>query len=615
MTPERPHTPILCISSIDWDFIWQGHQEIMSTLAKQGHRVLFVENTGVRNPRPGDFKRIRQRLANWRKSLGGFRQVQKNLTVYSPLVLPFPYFRLARWINRWLLLRNLRQWMEAVEFYHPIIWTFLPTPLTLDLIRAIPHQLVVYYCIDSFADSTPAAQRIVPSERTLLQSSDLVFVTSRRLQAQALEHNRHVHLFPFGVSFQAFQAAPASPESPPELEQLKRPIIGYVGGVHQWVDQELLAETAQQMPECTFALAGPLQTDVSKLREIPNVKLLGQLPHDRLPQIVRHFDVGLIPYRLTEYTHNVYPTKLNEYHALGKPVVSTPLPEIITFNEQYDGLVNIADTPERFSKTIQAALKDRSPDLIEQRVAAARDNGWDRRINSMQRLINAAVSQKERTPPNHWAGRLAESWKRSRRATRWAWVGILLALVLFKTPLAWSLAKGLTLRDPVRAADAIVVFAGGVGESGEAGEGYQERVQQAVALYRRGLAPQMLLVSGYTRAFHETDIMRALARELNVPTLAILTATDVQHTLDYVLAVEAQAQQRGWEEILLVTSPYHSRRADLTFQRNSPDLTVIHAPVPKSTYYAHRWGIRWRQLKSLLHELAALLYYKLRGWI
>jgi len=104
-------------------------------------------------------------------------------------------------------------------------------------------------------------------------------------------------------------------------------------------------------------------------------------------------------------------------------------------------------------------------------------------------------------------------------------------------------------------------------------------------------------------------------RELEVPPSAILTATDVQHTLDYVLAVGAQAQQQDWEEILLVTSPYHSRRADLTFRRNTPNLKVIHAPVPRSAYYAHRWGIRWRQLKSLLHELAALLYYKLRGWI
>jgi len=117
---------ILCISSIDWDFIWQGHQEIMSTLAAEGNRVLFLENTGVRSPRLRDLKRLRQRILNWWRGTKGFRQERDNLFVFSPLVLPFPYSRLARLINRFLLLRALRRWMSAVRFHRPIIWTFLP---------------------------------------------------------------------------------------------------------------------------------------------------------------------------------------------------------------------------------------------------------------------------------------------------------------------------------------------------------------------------------------------------------------------------------------------------------------------------------------------------------
>ena len=79
---------ILCISSIDWDFIWQGHQEIMSRLAGDGHRVLFIENTGVRSPRLSDLPRLRQRLRNWRRGTKGFRQERPNLFVHSPMVLP-----------------------------------------------------------------------------------------------------------------------------------------------------------------------------------------------------------------------------------------------------------------------------------------------------------------------------------------------------------------------------------------------------------------------------------------------------------------------------------------------------------------------------------------------
>ena len=109
--------PILCFSSIDWDFIWQGHQEIMSTLARQGHRVLFVENTGVRGPRLRDLGRIRHRYSKWHRSTHGFWQVEENLYVYSPLILPFPYSRWARWINRLLMSSALKRWMVAMDFH------------------------------------------------------------------------------------------------------------------------------------------------------------------------------------------------------------------------------------------------------------------------------------------------------------------------------------------------------------------------------------------------------------------------------------------------------------------------------------------------------------------
>ena len=111
---------IICFSSIDWDFIWQGHQEIMATLAAQGHRVLFVENTGVRNPTLRDWPRIRTRLAHWRHSLRGFRQERPNLYIFSPLVLPFPYARLARWLNQWLLVSALRRWMAVTNVDRPL---------------------------------------------------------------------------------------------------------------------------------------------------------------------------------------------------------------------------------------------------------------------------------------------------------------------------------------------------------------------------------------------------------------------------------------------------------------------------------------------------------------
>src|SRR5262249_51429866 len=127
MTPRLPD--IVCVSSIDWDFIWQGHQEIMSRLAAAGHRVLFVENTGVRTPQMRDLPRVRRRIENWWRGTNGFREERPNLFVYSPLVLPWPYLRPSRWINRLALGRAIRRWMRAAGFSQPVVWTVLPAPL------------------------------------------------------------------------------------------------------------------------------------------------------------------------------------------------------------------------------------------------------------------------------------------------------------------------------------------------------------------------------------------------------------------------------------------------------------------------------------------------------
>ena len=106
-------------------------------------------------------------------------------------------------------------------------------------------------------------------------------------------------------------------EIPADLAALPGPVVGYVGGVHQWVDLRLLSDIARLMPEASFAIVGPLQTDVSAVKA-PNLHFLGKKSHDDLPQYIKGFDVGIVPYRLTEYTANVYPTKLNEYLAMGR---------------------------------------------------------------------------------------------------------------------------------------------------------------------------------------------------------------------------------------------------------------------------------------------------------
>lgn len=606
---------IICFSSIDWQFIWQGHQEIMSTFAANGNRVLFVENTGVRAPAMRDLPRLRQRVANWWKGTKGFRRERENLFIYSPLLLPFPYASVVRRINRSLLTRALNRWMRATGFGRPIVWTFLPTPLVRDVIRDIDPAVSVYYCIDDFASSSPAARRIVKSEQQLCQEADLVFVTSEKLREKVARVSQRVSLFPFGVSFKKFEAARVSADAPPaDLAALPHPVVGYVGGIHQWMDMALLQEVARRMPDTSFALVGPLQIEVDTTA-VPNLHFLGKKAHDDIPRYIRGFDVGIVPYLLSDYTANVYPTKLNEYLAMGIPVVATDLPEIRRFNQQHGPSVAVVGNADQFVSALQTALRPPTEAERRERIAVAQQNSWHTRIAQMSAMIEGALDAK-RGRRDPWEAKLRHLYRRARGRAFAATVTVAVAYtLLFHTALPWTLAAPLRIIEQPQAADAIVVFAGGVGESGQAGGGYQERVKAAVDLYHNGFAPNLVFESGYAFVYREAEIMRDLAISFGVPESAIVIETNGANTYDYVLRVRDVLQTKNWRRILLVSSPYNMRRAMAVWRKQAPEIQVVATPVERSQFYTHERGATLDQLRGLTREYGALVVYWWRGWI
>jgi len=615
MTGRLPD--ILCVSSIDWDFIWQGHQEIMSRMAAQGHRVLFVENTGVRAPKVRDLPRVRQRIRNWWRGTKGFRRERPNLFIYSPLLLPLPYFWLARWINRHLLARALRRWMEAVGFNRPILWTFLPTPLALDIIRVVDPQVTIYYCIDDLASSSPGARKIVASEERLFRQADLVFVTSERLRSRAAKYRDEVHLFPFGVNLERFEEVRRSTDNPPDdLRPLARPVIGYVGGLHQWVDQPLLAAVAERLPEMSFALVGPAQTDVTTLQNCANVTLFGQRAHPDLPRYVKEFDVGIVPYLLTDYTANVYPTKLNEYLSMGIPVVATDLPEIRRFNRDHGNVVEVAADADTFAAAIKRSLNGTSTvAVVERRIEVAQSNSWERRIAAMTRLIDAAIARRAASD-QRWDQALRRIYRRTRAHVLEVAVAIAVVCALvFYTNVVWRIAEPLRMSAAPTRADAIVVFAGGVGENGKAGGGTPERLNEAVDLYRAGYAPYLVFSSGYVYSFKEAELMRDSAIAQGVPPSAIVLEQRANNTYQNVKNVDEILRDHKSKSILLVSSPYHMRRATMVWRKIAPDITVMPAPPPRSQFYDHTRGATFEQLRSILSEYLAILGYWQRGWV
>lgn len=608
---------IICISSIDWDFIWQGHQEIMSVFAGNGNRVLFIENTGVRAPGIKDLSRLHKRFRDYFRGIKGIREEARNLYVYSPIVLPFPYSRVARLINRYILLSVITRWMKVMNFVDPIIWTFLPTGTAMDIIENVDKKLLIYYCIDNFAVSSPDAKKIVSHEKKLLEAADIVFVTSQALYDYCSKYNKKVDLFPFGVNIDNFEKTRIDRTEPPaEFKDIKGPIVGYVGGIHKWIDQELIRSVAAKNPDLNFVFVGPLQTEVSSLSSIGNIRFLGKKKHCELPVYVKYFSAAIIPYLITDYTKNVYPTKLNEYLSMGKPVISTSLPEVEIFNKRYADVVYIAGNKEEFSRMVGNAIKEDNISLQQRRISIAGENSWIRRIELMSEAISKAAEDKNSESRIRWKENLSAFYVKARRkAVKLSVAAAVVCVLLFCTPLVWFLAEPLKISEAPRPSDAIVVFAGGAGESGKQGQGYEERVQYAVWLYKKGYAGHLIFSSGYTYAIREVDIMKALAVSMGVPSEAISLEEKAGYTYEFVRNASEIVEDKGWHSILIVSSPYHMKRVSLVFKKMNNGIEVTYTPIPDGRFYRHRLGASPEQINGILHEYAGIVFYMLKGYI
>ena len=393
------------ISSVEWNFLWQGPHEIATRLARAGNRVLYVENTGVRSPKWEDARRVSQRVTRWSSAAArrGVCQIEPNLFVCSPLVMP-PFGRpWQETLNRRVLLKAIVLAGSKLGLRDPILWSFLPTNTANDIIRLLrtPRSLVLYYCVADFTQLASDPGRLLKSERALIEMSDLVFAQGPELAEHCSRALNEVRIVPYGVDLELFSngdnAAMTSShagnvEQLSRLRDLKRPIIGYVGGVTRHVDIDLLETMARARPNWSWVYVGPIQIKATRLNRLENVHLIGHRPHWELPSYIAQFDVCTVPYMKSAYTSTVVPTKINEYLAMGKPVIATPLPSVCDFNRQHD-VMSIADTnPPSFIRAIEHALAlpgDRATIERRRRVAALSD--WPMRLEAISGWIEDAL--------------------------------------------------------------------------------------------------------------------------------------------------------------------------------------------------------------------------------
>ncbi|HWO93360.1 MAG TPA: oligosaccharide flippase family protein [Dehalococcoidia bacterium] len=385
---------IVCLSFSAWDDHWGTPQQLISRLGKR-NRILYVEPpvspmsffTGLRRK-----SFVWQRL---RYSRVGPRHVDAGIWVAAPpMALPLRYTRPVSRANALIMRRWLAKQVEELGLRDVILWNF--QPLMAGVAGAVNPALTIYHCVDDFT-SVPKwwnrARDVQAREMECCLEADLVVCTGRELTNSRRVWNPRTHFVPNGADVELFAKA-SSPEIPvdPALSGIPGKVLLFLGVMDFRLDVDLLEYVARRAPHWSLVMVGLVKGDVdlSRLTSLPNVHLVDWQPPERLPGFLKSSDVCLIPYVTSQHTNHVFPLKLFEYLAAGKPVVATALKELAFFEGD---LVRLADSPEAFFEAIEIALEADSPQLADCRRLVARHNSWEHRIQALSELIPAASRQ------------------------------------------------------------------------------------------------------------------------------------------------------------------------------------------------------------------------------
>jgi len=322
-------------------------QQVMKILS-ENNTILWINSIAMRRPSASvaDMSRLWSKVTKFFK---GLDQINKNLYVFTPLVLPLPSLKFAQLLNKFLLLSYLKFFIWKLKMKNIQLWTFVPNMISL--VGKLGEEKVIYYCVDEWSEfSFLDRETIVRLEKELLLKSDVVITTAKKLYESKIKHNSRTYLVPHGVDFDFFsQALKPSFYVPDDIEILPNPRIGFFGLIHEWVDLGLIEFMAQKHPEWSIVMIGKLVPgiDISRSSAFKNIHFMGQKDYSELPHYCKGLDVALIPFKINELTLNVNPIKLREYLAAGLPVVSTPLPEIIPYKD----VVYLAESKEEFTSS------------------------------------------------------------------------------------------------------------------------------------------------------------------------------------------------------------------------------------------------------------------------
>jgi glycosyltransferase involved in cell wall biosynthesis len=359
---------LVAFSHLRWDFVWQRPQHVLSRLSRE-MPVLFVEEPA------GDASKDMLEL-----------RLDGRVTIARAHLHDMP----ARSYCNDAVNKRVASLLEPLLTDDEDLVTWYYTPMAIGAFpESITPVLTVYDAMDDLASFRNAPPEMRAQEARMLEMADIVFTGGPTLYRQRQHRHPRVYCFPSGVDRAHFASPGLASSASRALSQMRRPVIGFYGVIDERMDMDLVARIADLRPDWNFVLVGPLaKIRAEDLPSRTNIRRYGMQAYESLPAILARFDVAMMPFALNEATRAISPTKTLEFLAGGKPVVSTPVADVI---ELYGAATSIAGTPDDFVAAIdeilawspedRAAWQQRADTLL-----AAHD--WNQIVEEMAAAMN-----------------------------------------------------------------------------------------------------------------------------------------------------------------------------------------------------------------------------------
>jgi glycosyltransferase involved in cell wall biosynthesis len=373
LSGRLPFESVVMISPYLWNF---GNEMSQTThhVARQLSRLcstVFVEPPVQWNPWSEQFR--------WRRlprAMGGdrVRSPEGQLLVLHRRGLPLGRAKPLRAFDLRRNARSLRRLLDEKGLRGILLWHSFPY-WSGPLVDAVGAPLRVYHCLDGTSRD---------EEASLVRGADVTFCVSETLVRKLRPLNPRTHLLANGVDTDVF--APERVKGRPRPRDLpsEGPIIGFVGSLNCHLDLELLVRVARAFPRQTLVVVGPVLANetapqgrqreaLRELKAFGNVRLIGFKRERDVPLYLSHFDVCLIPFLDDGFNQERDPLKFYQYMAMGRPVVTTPVPAAL----RYADVCRVGRTPSEFVDHVADALGPPRADEIEARLEVGRKHSWE----------------------------------------------------------------------------------------------------------------------------------------------------------------------------------------------------------------------------------------------